>query len=149
MRAISAVRVVEGPGVEVERLWHDRSRWASWIDGFHHLAKLTGEWPQAGARRIWSTRPGGRGLVSETVTAYEAGAGQALAFEDESLSGEQRVRFETDGVRTRITVRVELEPKARLAPGRRWWLRRRQRQALERTLTRFSHELAAELPSKP
>lgn len=137
--------VVEGPGIEAEQLWYDRSRWASWIDGFAHLSKLDGPWPQAGARRVWVTPPGGRGLVSETVVAYVAGDGQTLAIEDERVSGVQRVRFETDGVRTRITLRLELAPKTRLAPARAWWLRRQLRGALERSLRRFSFELEAEL----
>ena len=37
-------RVVEGPGIEVEQLWHDRTRWASWLDGFASLQKLEGAW---------------------------------------------------------------------------------------------------------
>lgn len=145
MRAVSASIVVEGPGIEAEQLWYDRSRWQSWIDGFAHLNKLDGPWPGEGARRVWVTPPGGRGLVSETVVAHVAGDGQTLAVEDAKVSGIQRVRFETDGVRTRITVRLELAPKGRLPPARRWWLRRGLRGSLERTLRRFSYELAAEL----
>jgi hypothetical protein len=136
--------VVEGPGIEVEQLWYDQARWASWIDGFAHLSKLEGAWPLAGSRRVWVTRPAGRGLISETVTAYTAGEGQTLAFEDERVAGVQRVRFETDGVRTRITVSLDLGTKSHLAPARRWWLRRQFRGGLERSLSRFSYELAAE-----
>ena len=58
VRTITASVVVEGPAVEVEQLWHDRSRWASWIDGFAHLSKLDDDWPHAGARRVWVTPPG-------------------------------------------------------------------------------------------
>jgi len=61
---VSIVRVVEGPGIEVEQLWHDRSRWASWLDGFASLQKLEGAWPQEGSRRVWVTPVGGRGMVS-------------------------------------------------------------------------------------
>jgi hypothetical protein len=144
VRTITAVVVVEGAAVEVEQLWNDRSRWASWIDGFAHLSKLDDEWPQAGARRVWVTPPGGRGLISETATAYTAGAGQTLAFEDERVSGTQAVRLESDGTRTRITVKVDLDTKAPLAPARKWWLRRKLREALNRSLQRFSYELAAD-----
>ena len=145
MRTVSASVIVQGPGVEVEQLWHDRSRWASWIDGFAHLSKLDDEWPLEGARRVWVTPPGGRGLIAETVTAYTAGAGQTLAAEDARVRTVQRVRFESDGSRTRITVELEHEPKERLAPARRWWLRRQSGNALRRTLKRFSYEFAAEL----
>jgi hypothetical protein len=141
---VSVVRVVEGPGIEAEQLWHDRSRWAAWIDGFASLQKLEGEWPQAGSRRVWVTRVGGRGIVMERATAFAAGDGQSVEFEDERVRGAQDVRFETDGVRTRITVTFGFEPKERTPPARVWWQRRQLRQAWERSLARFSYELAAE-----
>ena len=141
---MSVSRVVGGPGIEVEQLWHDRSRWASWLDGFASLQKLEGAWPQEGSRRVWVTPVGGRGMVMERATAYTAGDGQTLAFEDEHVRGEQRVRFETDGVRTRITVTFSFEAKAPMPPARRWWRRRQLRQGWERSLARFSYELAAE-----
>jgi hypothetical protein len=144
VRSVAASVVVDGPGIEIEQLWHDRSRWASWIDGFASLQKLDGGWPLAGSRRVWATPAGGRGLISETVTSYVAGDGQTLAFEDAEVRGVQRVRFESDGRRTRITVSLELDTKTSLAPARKWWLRRRFGQALRRSLTRFSYELAAE-----
>lgn len=136
--------VVEGPGVEVEQLWHDRSRWASWIDGFGHLEKLEGEWPLEGARRVYSSRIPGRALVSERIRRYAAGDGITLITEDERTTAVQRVRFETDGVRTRITVEVEAEPKEKMPPGRRWWWRRKRAESLQRTLRRFAIELAAD-----
>jgi len=144
VKSVSIVRVVEGPGIEAEQLWHDRSRWASWLDGFASLQKLEGAWPQEGSRRVWVTPVGGRGMVMERATAYTAGDGQTLAFEDEHVRGEQRVRFETDGVRTRITVTFSFEAKAPMPPARRWWRRRQLRQGWERSLARFSYELAAE-----
>jgi hypothetical protein len=55
-----------------------------------------------------------------------------------------RVTFETDNVRTRITLELDVSPKEKLAPGRRWWLRRKLGESLARTLRRFSYELAAE-----
>jgi len=132
---------VAGPPVEAEQLWHDASRWASWVDGFGHVVKAEGDWPLDGARRV---RDSATGRVVETVTRYDAGRAHALAVEDERVSGEQRVRFEGDAERTRITVELEVEPKQRMPPARRWWLRRRHRDSLRRTLTRFSYELAAE-----
>ena len=139
---------VRGPLIEVEQLWYDHTRWASWIEGFGHMVKLSEEWPLPGARRIWDSRggwgrkPGGR--VSETVVAYAAGRGQTLAVEDERVRGEQHVRFESDGSVTRVTVELVLETKGRLPPARAWWLRRQLGNSLRRTLTRFSYELAAE-----
>jgi hypothetical protein len=144
VKTVSVSRVVEGPGIEVEQLWYDRSRWASWLDAFAALQQLGSDWPLEGARRVWVTPPGGRGLVMERVKAYVAGDGQTLAFEDEKVRGEQSVAFETDNVRTRITVSFSFETKTYLAPARKWWLRRGLRLGWERSLTRFSYELAAE-----
>ena len=144
MRTVTVSTIVEGPGIEAEQLWYDRSRWPSWIAGFAALQKLGEEWPLEGARRVWVTRPQGRGLISETVRSYVAGDGQALEFEDAKVRGVQRVRFESDGARTRVTVTLDLETKGRIPPARRWWLRRQFRGELERTLERFSYELAAE-----
>jgi hypothetical protein len=135
---------VKGRAVEAEQLWYDKTRWASWIDGFGHVAKLDDHWPQTGARRLWDSRPQGRGRVSETVTRYEARAGQALDIEDARLRGVQRVIFEPGPGETRITLELDVEPKERLAPLRRALLRRELGDALRRSLTRFSHELAAE-----
>jgi len=144
VRTVTVSTIVEGPGIEAEQLWYDRSRWPSWIAGFAALQKLGEEWPLEGARRVWVTRPQGRGLISETVRSYVAGDGQALEFEDAKVRGVQRVRFESDGARTRVTVTLDLETKGRIPPARRWWLRRQFRGELERTLERFSYELAAE-----
>lgn len=144
MKAVRAAIVVEAPGIEAEQLWHDRSRWASWIDGFAHLEKLEGEWPEVGARRVYSTHVAGRALVSEKVMRLTAGDGMTLIVEDERVTATQAVRFETDGVRTRITVEVEAQPKEKMPPGQRWWWRRKRGESLARTLQRFSYELAAD-----
>ena len=76
MPRVSASTVVPGRVVEAEELWYDPNRWAAWIDGFGHVNKLEGEWPQVGARLLWDSRPQGRGRVSERVAAYEPRSGQ-------------------------------------------------------------------------
>jgi hypothetical protein len=135
------MRVVEGPGVEVEQLWFDKTRWASWIDGFSFLAVLDEGWPLVGERRAYD---GSRGRVLERVIEYSAGSSHASTFEDSRVTGVVRVRFETDNVRTRITLELDVSPKEKLAPGRRWWLRRKLGESLAVTLQRFSYELAAD-----
>jgi hypothetical protein len=142
VKAVSAAIVVEAPGIAAEQLWYDRSRWASWLDGFAHLVRLDDEWPLAGARRVYD---GSGGRVMERVSRYAAGSGQWCTIEDARMAGVVRVAFETDNVRTRVTVELDVEPKEKLAPGPRWWLRRKLRERLERSLRRFSYELAAEL----
>ena len=78
MPRVSAATMVPGRVVEAEELWYDPHRWPAWIDGFGHVAKLEGEWPQIGARLLWDSRPQGRGRVAEQVTAYEPRRGQTL-----------------------------------------------------------------------
>ena len=80
----------------------------------------------------------------ERVRSYVAGDGQTLAFEDEQVRGEQRVRFETDNVRTRITVELDFESKAYARPARRGGCGASCGVGWERSLARFSYELAAE-----
>jgi len=144
VRTVTASVTVQAPAIEVEQLWDDPTRWASWIDDFGHVFRLDDHWPQEGARRIWDSPPAGRGRVMETATAYRAGEERTGAIEDARVRGVQRVRFESDGVMTRVTVALDLKPKERLAPARRWWLRRQFREALWRSLRRFSYELAAD-----
>lgn len=141
---MKATIVVRGRAVEVEQLWYDRTRWASWIDGFGHVVDLDHGWPQTGSRLRWDSRPGGQGRVIERVTRYEPRLGQTLEIEDADFTGVRRVMFEPGLEETRITLEVELEPKDRLPPARRWLARRRLADSLQRTLRRFSYELAAE-----
>ena len=148
MGRAAAQITVPGRVAEAEAVWYDQHRWASWIDGFGHVARLEGDWPRPGARLIWDSLPGGRGRVMEKVTAQEDRTGQTLEVEDERLWGTQRVGFEPDGEATRITLSVEYELKERgpLTPLiDRLFIRRAIRDSLGRTLARFANERAAEL----
>src|SRR3954452_6088017 len=60
MGRVRASIVVPGLASEAEELWYDTTRWPSFIDGLHHLARLEGDWPRAGARVLWDSQPGGR-----------------------------------------------------------------------------------------
>jgi polyketide cyclase/dehydrase/lipid transport protein len=146
---VRATTTVPGRVVEAEELWYDPHRWAAWIDGFGHVAKLEGDWPHAGARLLWDSRPQGRGRVSERVTEYEARAGQTLAVEDARLDGTQRVAFEPQGgeVLVSLTLEYTLKNRSPLTPVLDLlFIRRALRDSLQRTLARFSHERRAELP---
>jgi len=139
---------VPGRIAEAEALWYDPRRWASWIDGFGHVAKLEGEWPRPGARVLWDSPPDGRGRVVEQVVAYEPRAGQTLEVEDERLTGTQTVAFAPDGTEaTRVTLTLVYELKQRnpLTPlVDPLLVRRRLRGSILRTLTRFGNERRAE-----
>ena len=144
MRPVQASIVVRGRAFEAETLWYDRTRWASWIDGFGHVLSLDAEWPATGATLKWNSRPGGAGLTLEKVVRYEPRLGQTLEIEDAKFTGTRRVIFEPGLEETKITLEVTLEAKERLAPWDWLLLRRRVGDSLRRTLTRFSVELAAE-----
>jgi hypothetical protein len=145
---VRATITVPAKVVEAEELWYDPHRWAAWIDGFGHVAKLEGDWPHAGARLLWDSRPQGRGRVAETVTEYEARAGQTLDVEDARLRGTQRVEFEPQGdeVLVSLTLEYTLKERSPLTPVLDpLFIRRALRDSLRRTLTRFSHERRAEV----
>lgn len=148
MARASASTVVPGRLAEVEELWYDRHRWPSWVDGFGHVVKVEGDWPQVGARLLWQSPPKGRGLVQERVTAFEARTGQTLEVEDERLRGVQTVAFEADGDEVRVTLALDYELKqgGPLSPlVDRLFIRRELTDSLKRTLARFGHERRAEL----
>jgi Polyketide cyclase / dehydrase and lipid transport len=142
---VSATVSVPGRVVEAEELWYDPHRWAAWIDGFGHVAKLEGDWPDVGARLLWDSRPQGRGRVAENVTAYEPRTGQTVEVEDERLYGTQTVAFEPVGDEVRVSLTLEYSLKKRNPVLDLLFIRRALRDSLERTLTRFGHERRAEL----
>ena len=147
MGRVRASIAVAALASEAEALWYDTTRWPTFVDGLHHIARLEGEWPRAGARVLWDSRPGGRGRVQERVTAYVAREGQTVAVEDEKIHGTQRVTFTP--IEGGVTVALELEYTLKeQRPGMPLvdllFIRRPQRESLQRTLRRFRTEVAAE-----
>jgi len=148
---VQATVTVPGRVADAEELWYDPNRWAAWIDGFGHVAKLEGDWPDAGTRLLWDSRPKGRGRVQEQVTEYEARTGQTLDVEDQRLTGAQSVRFAPNGDSTIVSLTLEytLKDRSIVTPFvDLLFIRRALRDSLRRTLTRFGHERRAEL-SRP
>ncbi len=130
-----------------EALWYDVDRWATFVDGFGHVAKLEGDWPRTGARLVWDSVPAGRGRVAETVTAYEVRAGQTTSVEDERITGTQTVTFtpKPDGCELVLELRYRLKQGGPLSPVvDALFIRRAFADALRRTLARFRRELRAE-----
>ena len=132
---------------EAEALWYDTTRWATFVDGLHHIARLEGDWPRAGARVLWDSAPNERGRVQERVVAYVAREGQTVTVEDEKIHGTQRVSFTP--TETGVTVALELdyvlkEQRLGMALVDLLFVRRPQRESLQRTLRRFRTEVAAE-----
>jgi hypothetical protein len=145
---VRATARVPGRVADAEELWYDPHRWAAWIDGFGHVSKLEGEWPQPGARLLWDSRPKGRGRVEERVMRYEPRTGQTLAVEDHRMTGTQTVAFapEEDEVHVSLTLEYKLKDRNPLTPVLDLlFIRRALRDSLQRTLDRFGHERRAEL----
>ena len=143
MGRVRAAQTVPGLASEAEELWYDPRRWPAWIDGFGAVVSIEGEWPAAGARAVWDSRPGGRGRVAERVTAYEARGGQTLEVEDEKLLGTQRVAFEPgpDGVQVVLELEYELKGGNAFTPLTDvLFVRRALRDSLRRSLLRFARE---------
>jgi hypothetical protein len=138
---------VDQPAAAAEELWYDPQRWAAFVDGFHHVVKVEGDWPRVGGRVLWDSTPAGRGRVSERVVEYEPRRGQTLEVDDPRMRGTQRVEFVPgdQGSEVRLELVYELKDANLLTPlVDLLFIRRALRDALRRTLARFARELAAD-----
>jgi uncharacterized membrane protein len=147
---VRASIAIDALASEAEALWYETKRWQSFVDGLQHIVRVEGDWPHEGARVLWNSRPNGRGYVEERVTAYAAREGQTLAVEDNKIRGTQRITFTptADGVIVELALGYELkEAHAAMAIVDLLFIRRQQRESLQRTLRRFRIELASERES--
>jgi uncharacterized membrane protein len=132
-----------------EALWYDVTRWPAFVDGFGHVDKLEGPWPDTGARVLWDSTRGGRGRVVERVVAYEVRTGQTVEVEDPKTTGTQRVRFtprEGGGARMELELEYRLKDRTPFTPlVDAIFVRRAFNDALRRTLARFQRELAMDV----
>ncbi|MGI8511072.1 MAG: SRPBCC family protein [Solirubrobacteraceae bacterium] len=148
MATVRAQQDVTGPAGAAEALWYDTERWPAFIDGFAHVAKLEGPWPDSGAKIVWDSTPNGRGRVVEQVVERVPGEGQTSAVEDPRLTGTQRVVCERldGGVAVGLELEYTLKGASVVQPlVDLFFIRRALRDSLRRTLLRFSRELAADL----
>jgi uncharacterized membrane protein len=131
-----------------EEVWYDLARWPSFVEGFHHVDKVDGTWPRAGARVVWDSIPAGRGRVAERVVSYEVRTGQQVEVEDPRMTGVQSVAFTPrPGGGSHIAVELEYRLKgsnALLALADVVFIRRSLRDALRRTVERFVREVRAD-----
>jgi Polyketide cyclase / dehydrase and lipid transport len=143
-----SVRVdVSAHASDAEALWYDTRRWPAFVDGCKHVARVEGDWPNEGARVVWDSYPGGRGRVLEQVVGYEARVGQSVEVEDEKIRGTQRVAFapHARGVTVSLELDYELkEQRGMFGAFDLLFVRRPQRESLQRTLRRFATEVRAE-----
>jgi hypothetical protein len=147
MGRIHVSRDLPGRVVDAERLWYDTSRWPSFVDGFGHVTKLEDGWPARG-RVVWSSHPGGRGLVSEHVSEYVVRSHQTVEIEEERMLGTQTISFAPldDGCRIELELDYGLKsagPAGALVDL--FFVRRALRDSIVRTLVRFARELEVEV----
>jgi hypothetical protein len=131
---------------EVLRLWADVDRWPSFVEGFARRLELTEAWPEPGGRVVWESTPDGRGRVTETVVENAPDRFATQVFED-ALAGTQMLRVlpASDGSEAELSLEYELSkygPLRGIADA--LFIRRAVRDALTRTLTRFSVEAEEE-----
>lgn len=125
---------------QARELWTDTRRWASFVEGFGHVAETRGDWPQRGAQVVWNSTPGGRGRVTEKVTDDSA-TRFATRISEEAMQGEQSAAFSpAEGGGTRVDLRIDYD----LTSGGPFqvisdvlFIRRALRDALRRTLRRY------------
>ena len=128
------------------RLWSDVDRWPSFVEGFARRLELTETWPEPGGRVVWESTPDGRGRVTERVTEHEPDRFSTQIFE-KALTGTQTLRAlpATDGSEVELSLEYDLMrygPLSGLADA--LYIRRALRDALKRTLFRFSIEAEEE-----
>ena len=140
---------VPGRISDAEALWYDTRRRPTFIEGFHHVVKVSEGWPAEGDL-AWESTPGGRGRVLERVTRFEPRVGQTAEVFEERSTGVQTVSFAARG-EDRVAVTLELDYRLAHRPGGPLYsvvdaifIRPRQREALAGTLARFARELASE-----
>jgi uncharacterized membrane protein len=127
-------------------LWTDVRRWSTFVEGFGHTERVDDGWPQAGAKLVWTSKPHGRGRVTEKVLESEPPHRLRTMVVEERLSGTQAVTFEADEARQTVLA-VELDYKLTTAGVLAGitdflFIRRAVRDSLVRTLHRFASEAA-------
>jgi hypothetical protein len=149
---VSASIVVPGRISDAEAIWFDVRRWPTWVDGYGHLAKAEGAWPEVGAQVQWNSPPAGRGRVVERVLRHDPRVEQVVEVEDGKIRGRQTVAFEAVGTEeTRVILSLDYELKERNALTPLvdvLFVSRAMRDSIKRTLAKFANECRAdgELP---
>jgi uncharacterized membrane protein len=131
------------------RLWTDVSRWPAFVEGFKHVERQSGDFPEEGARIQWVSTPGGRGTVSERVTVSEPPHRLVTQVFEEAMAAMQAVTFgkadEADGIRMELELDYHLTQAGVLKQITDvLFIRRALAAAIDRTLQRFVREAEEE-----
>ncbi len=146
MRRASARSTLPLTPPEALALWTDVDRWPSFVEGFARQLQRSDTWPEPGGRVVWESTPDGRGRVTETVADSRPDRFSTQVFE-EALMGTQTLRVvpASDGSEAELSLEYELVkwgPLRGVADA--LFIRRALRDALRRTLFRFSVEAEEE-----
>ncbi|MFL5887199.1 MAG: SRPBCC family protein [Thermoleophilaceae bacterium] len=136
------------PPARAFELWTDVSRWPTFIDDYAHAESVDDDWPAAGAKLVWVSRPHGRGRVTQKVNASDPGRRFATTVFEERLQGTQTASFEpipSGGTRFRLDLEYQLTSAGVFAAITDFFfIRRALRDSLVRTCRRFASEAAQE-----
>jgi len=142
-RAVGAVALAPEAAL---KLWTNTGRWPTFVEGFGQAVEVSPDWPAEGSKVVWQSTPGGRGRVTEKVEEYETDRFVTQVFED-ALAGRQALRVLEDVEGSRVELSLEYELTGR-GPFRGiadvLFIRRALRDALRRTLRRFTVEAEEE-----
>jgi hypothetical protein len=144
--AQESIEVPLPPGRAFE-LWTDVRRWPTFIDDYAHTESADEDWPAAGAKLVWVSRPHGRGRVTQKVTRAEPGRCFATHVFEDRLKGTQTAAFEPSagGTTFRLALDYTLTTKGVFAAVTDFFfIRRALRDSLVRTCRRFASEAAQE-----
>jgi uncharacterized membrane protein len=131
------------------RLWTDVSRWPAFVEGFKHVERQSGEFPEQGARVQWVSTPGGRGTVSERVVASEPPLRLVTQVFEEAMAATQAVTFQEADEADGTWLEFELDYRLTQAGVLKQitdvlFIRRALAAAIDRTLQRFAREAEEE-----
>ena len=146
MRTAEATGLVPLEPEAALALWSDTARWASFVEGFARVVERSGGWPAPDERVIWESIPGGRGRVTEKVVERGPDRFETMVFED-ALMGKQGLRALAveGGCQVELSLEYTLVKYGPLsAVADVLFIRRALRDALRRTLFRFSVEAQEE-----
>ena len=146
MRVVSVAETFQGSVHEAETVWYDTTGWPAWVDGLDRVSEADPRWPQLGATVTWQSGPAGRGRVIERVVAYEPLSGQTVEVQDDSIRGQQMIRFApADGaVSIELSLEYEIKKRSPITPlVDVLFIRSAFKSSVSATLHRFGVELAA------
>lgn len=130
-------------------------RRAAWVDGLQSLVATEPGWPAPGATMRWRSMAGGRGEVTERVTASEHRRRLVIEYADQSAIGSDELTVSLAGEgQVQLRRRIAYKPRRMGILGPLtdpFFMRPEMRRAAERELERLARELEDEgdLPVVP